>query len=370
MVSVGVFGAAGIVGSTVVRELAHVPDVTSIHLFDLNAAQAAIEATDARAIAEKMRPQRVEVTTHATDMRNVDELAATLGSVPMDVVIQAATARGWYSFPKLFDPDVWKRINHEGRMGPWLPLFLDLPSRLMRARATAGSSVPVVQISYPDAVNSVLDAVGLTPAAGCGNSQNIATITRLSAAKELGIPVQDVDVELVANHFHAWALAADDPEMTERPLHLRIFVQNQDVTDTVTTEAFWADVRATYPRTRPVFAASSAVQNAMRIARDDRTAGHVNSPNGLPGGVTARLGANGHAELLLPQGMSEADVRTLLTHAQQGDGIDGIDADGSVRISPASASVMKELIGYDCDVLRFDEIGDRAEELLARLPQG
>lgn len=369
MVSVGVFGAAGIVGSTVVRELAHVPDVTEIHLFDLNVAQAAIEATDACAIAEKMRPQRVEVTTHATDMRNIDELATTLATVDLDVVIQAATARGWYSFPSLFDPDIWKRINHEGRMGPWLPLFLDLPSRLMRARAAAGSSVPVVQISYPDAVNAVLDAVDLTPSAGCGNSQNIATITRLSAAKELGIPVQDVDIELVANHFHAWALAANDPEMAERPLHLRVYVQNQDVTDTVTTETFWADVRATYPRQRPVFAASSAVQNAMRIVRDDRTAGHVNSPNGLPGGVTARLGANGHAELLLPQGMTEAEVRTMLTTAQQGDGIDGIDGDGSIHISPASAAVMKELIGYDCDVLRFDEIGDRAEELLARLPQ-
>lgn len=369
MASVGVFGAAGIVGSTVVRELAHVPDVTEVHLFDINTGQAEIEATDARALAEKLRPQRVDVQVHGTDMRNVEELATALDALDLDVVIQAATARGWYSFPGLFDPDVWKRINHEGRMGPWLPLFLDLPLRLMRARQAACSSVPVVQVSYPDAVNAVLDAVDLTPAAGCGNSQNIATIARLSAAKELGIPVGDVGIELVANHFHAWALAANDPEMAERPLHLRVFVQNDDVTDAVTTESFWADVRATYPRQRPVFAASSAVQNAMRIARDDRTAGHVNSPNGLPGGVTTRLGANGHAELLLPKGMTEGDVRHLLTTAQQGDGIDGIDADGSVRISPASAGVMKELIGYDCDVLRIDEIGERAEELLARLPK-
>lgn len=369
MVSVGVFGAAGILGSTIVRELAHVPDVTAIHLFDVNAAQMEIEATDARALAEKTRLPSLEVVTHTTDMRNVDELAATLDRVPLDAAIQAATARGWYSFPGLFEPQVWKRINHEGRMGPWLPLFLDLPARLMQARKAAGSTVPVVQISYPDAVNAVLDAVGLTPAAGCGNSQNIATIVRLSAAKELGIPVRDVDIELVANHFHAWALAADDPEMAQRPLWLRVYVQNQDVTDSVTTESFWADVRATYPRQRPVFAASSAVQNAMRIVRDDRTAGHINSPAGLPGGVTARLGADG-AELLLPAGMSEADVRSMLTTAQQGDGIDGIDPDGSVRISPASAAVMKELIGYDCEVLHFDEIGDRAEELLARLPGG
>jgi hypothetical protein len=244
---------------------------------------------------------------------------------------------------------------------------LHLPAQLMKARKLAGASMPVVQISYPDAVNAVLDAVDLTPTCGCGNSQNIAPILRLTAAKHLGLPGRDVGVQLVANHFHAWALAADDPEMTKRPLWMRLFAGHDDVTDAVTTEAFWADVRRTYPRQRPMFAATSAVQNAMKLIRDDRSVSHVNAPVGMPGGVEARLGSNG-VELVLPGGLTEPEVRDMLTHAQAGDGIDGIDADGTVRINPESAAVMKELLGYDCDRLRFDEVADRADELMARLP--
>jgi hypothetical protein len=369
MGSVAVFGAAGIVGSTVVRELAHVADVTSIHLFDVNEKAMQVEAVDAAAVAEKLRPESVNVQIHVTDMRNTDALAKALTDTSPDVLIQAATPRGWYSFPGLFDPEVWQRINHEGRMGPWLPLFVHLPAKLMQARQAAGLTMPVVQISYPDAVNSILDAVGLTPTCGSGNSQNIATILRLVAAQQLAIPVKEIDVQLVANHFHAWALAADDPEMTQRPMWMRIYAGNEDVTDTVTTEAFWADVRRIYPRQRPIFAASSAVQNAVRLLRDDRTAAHVTAPAGLPGGIQARLGANG-AQIMFPDELSETEVRRLLTHAQKGDGIEAIFPDGSVQIAEQSAAVMRELMGYDCDVLHFDEIEARSDELIERLPSG
>jgi len=367
MGTVAVFGGAGLVGSTVTRELAHFPDVTSIHLFDVNARAMEIEATDAAMVAEKLRPESLRVQTQVLDMMDPAAIAEALSSCGADVVIQAATPRNWYSFPGRFEPDVWRRLNHEGRMGPWLPLFLLLPANLMTGRQLAGLSMPVVQISYPDAVNAVLAAVDLTPTCGCGNSENIATIMRLVAAEHLDVAVQDVRVQLVANHFHAWALAADDPEMTERPMWFRIYARAAEVTKQLDNETYWAHVRRIYPRQRPMFAATSAVQNAVRLLRDDRTLSHVTAPGGFPGGVDTRLGADG-PEIVLPDELPEADAIALLTRAQQGDGIDGIDPDGSVRMVPQCAEVMREITGYDCDVLRFGEVADRAAELIERLP--
>jgi hypothetical protein len=368
MGSVAVFGGAGLVGSTVVRELAHFPDVTRIHLFDINARAMEIEATDAAMVAEKLRPESLQVGWQVVDMNDPSRIAEALSEVNPDVVIQAATPRNWYSFPSRFEPSVWRRLNHEGKMGPWLPLFLVLPANLMAGRQLAGATMPVVQISYPDAVNSVLAAVGLAPTCGCGNSENIATIMRLVAADQLRVPVKDVRVQLVANHFHAWALAADDPQMLERPMWFRIYVSSDDVTKTVDKEAYWTHVRRIYPRQRPMFAATSAVQNAIRLMRDDQTLSHVTAPVGFPGGVDTRLGAGGPV-IVLPDELPEAEARALLARAQQGDGIDGIGADGSVTIVPQCAAVMREITGYDCDVLRFGEVAERAEELIARLPE-
>jgi hypothetical protein len=367
MGSVAVFGAAGLVGSTVVRELAHMPDVTTIDLFDINPRAMEIEATDAAMVAEKLRPQALTVRTQVVDMNEPEAIAEALTATHPDVVIQAATPRNWYSFPGRFDPAVWKRLNHEGRMGPWLPLFLVLPAKLMTGRQLVGASMPVVQISYPDTVNAVLAAVGLAPTCGSGNSENIATIMRLVAASHLGLPVPDVRVQLVANHFHAWALAADDPEMQQRPMWYRIYDGAADVTKALDNDAYWADVRRIYPRQRPMFAATSAVQNTMRLMRDDRTLSHVTAPAGFPGGIDTRLGADGPL-LVFPDDLTETEARALLTRAQQGDGIDGIDADGSVRMVPECAAVMREIVGYDCDVLRFAEVADRADELVQRLP--
>ena len=147
MGSVAVFGAAGLVGSCVTREFAHVPDITTIHLVDVNARSMEIEATDAAMVAEKLRAESLEVRTHVVDMMDEAAIASFLTRARPDVVVQAATPRNWYSFPGRFDPEVWQRLNHEGRMGPWLPLFLVLPAKLMSGRKMAGATMPVVQIS-------------------------------------------------------------------------------------------------------------------------------------------------------------------------------------------------------------------------------
>jgi len=369
MTTAAVFGACGLVGSTVARTLAQVPGVTRICLFDIDGTRLDVEAMDVAMTAEKMRPESIDVGTVVVDMRDVSAAAAALDDAQPDVVIQAAIPHSWYSFPGRFDPEIWRRLNLEAKMGPWLPLFLVLPMKLMQARDAAGCTAPVVQISYPDAVNAVLSAVGLTPSCGSGNSENIATVMRVVAGRQLGVPVKDVTIQLVANHFHAWALAADAPEMAERPMFYRMYVGHDDVTAKLDEPGYWAEVRRLYPRQRPAFAATSAVQNAVRLMRDDLTTSHVTAPGGLIGGIDARIGRSG-VEVVWPAELAESEALSLLAKAQQGDGIQSIAGNGDVHFVSESAAAMRELLGYDCDVLHFDEVEDRADELIARLPQG
>jgi hypothetical protein len=147
----------------------------------------------------------------------------------------------------------------------------------------------------------------------------------------------------------------------------RVYANSGDVTKML-DEAYWADVRRKYPRQRPMFAATSAVKNAVRLMRNDQTLSHVTAPAGFPGGVDTRLGG-GEPQIVLPDELTEAEARALLAKAQQGDGIEEIAQDGSVRFVPECASVLREITGYDCDVLPFGDVQDRAAELVARLPQ-
>ncbi|TAN34956.1 hypothetical protein EPN29_01175 [bacterium] len=369
MGSIAVFGAAGQVGSGVLRTLAAAPDVTRLDAFDVKSGPLEIEATDAAMIAEKLRAQSLQMGVGVVDMSDEEQLAQTLVDAQPDVIVQAAIPRSWYSFSQILSPAMWQRVNTEVRMGPWLPLFLVLPFRLMRARKLAGLTTPVVQISYPDVVNAVLGAMGMAPACGAGNSENIATVMRLVAARRLCLPTKDVTVALVAHHFHAWSLVSqeDDHERrVERPFRFRIHAHQVDVTADLDTRDFWAEVKGHYPHKRPLFAATSAAKNVLRILRDDRSLSHVSSPAGRGAGFDTRLGRKG-AEVVLPPQMSEAEADALIAKAQAGDGIERIEAGGAVRFTDVAYEAMKGVLGYDCRVLAPDEIVGRADELVARL---
>jgi hypothetical protein len=73
--------------------------------------------------------------------------------------------------------------------------------------------------------------------------------------------------------------------------------------------------------------------------------------------------------LRLPAGLTEWDARQICERAQRGDGIESIAADGAVRFTAEAAATMRDILGYDCDVLRPEEADDRVVELRARLSE-
>lgn len=368
MSKVAIFGAGGGVGAQVTRELARADDITELHLFDINADALRAEAMDAINVAEKYRGGSLEVVTQVLDMSSEEAIAAAISAAAADVLIQAAIPFSWYRISRTLPPDVWKNVFLEGRLGPWLPLFTLLPVKLMRGRKMAGVDTPVVQISLPDCVNPVLAGMGLTPTCGAGNTDSVGAVLKARAAKRLGVPLRDLSVRMVAHHFHSGFMRspARNEELETYPWWFKVHAAGVDVTDQFTSDEFLTEWRAHFPLQRPLYAASSAAKNTLRILRDDPTITHVVAPGGLAGGVDCRLTSKGAVPVWHPE-MPEDKAMALLRKAGEGDGIAGYDADGSARITERAHAALVKYMNYDCAVLRPSEVEDRAGELIAKL---
>ena len=368
MSRVAIFGAGGGVGAQVARELAREPDVTSLALYDINADALQAEAMDAANLADKYRGGSLDVITRVLDMKNEDDVAAAISETKANVLIQAAIPFSWYRISRTLAPDIWRNVFLEGRLGPWLPLFALLPVKLMRGRRMAGANMPVVQISLPDCVNPVLSGMGLEATCGAGNTDSVVSVLKARAARKLGVPMRELTVRMTAHHFHSGFMRspAKNEELVEYPWWFRVYVNGVDVTDKFTSDEFLTEWRAHFPHQRPLYAASSAAKNTLRILRDDPTLTHVVAPGGLPGAFDCRLTSKG-AEPVWHPDLPETEAIALVKKAGEGDGIAGYDADGSARITERAHAALVKYMNYDCRVLRPDEIEDRAEELIARL---
>lgn len=368
MSTIAIFGAGGGVGAQVARELARADDVTRLCLYDINAEALQAEAMDAMNVADKYRGGSLEVTTQVLDMKNEDAVASAIAEARADVLIQAAIPFSWYRISRTLPPDVWRNVFLEGRLGPWLPLFTLLPVKLMRGRKLAGVETPVVQISLPDCVNPVLAGMGMAPTCGAGNTDSVTAVLRHRAAKKLNVPARDLTIRMVAHHFHSGFMRspARNEELQDYPWWFKVYAAGVDVTDQFRSDEFLSEWRAHFPHQRPLYAASSAAKNTLRILRDDPTLTHVVAPGGLAGGVDCRLTSKGAEPVWHPE-MPEDKAMELLRKAGEGDGIAGYDADGSARITERAHAALVKYIGYDCPVLRPAEVEDRAGELVARL---
>jgi hypothetical protein len=156
--------------------------------------------------------------------------------------------------------------------------------------------------------------------------------------------------------------------LADHPYFLRVMVGDADVTDELGAESLLAESGRALPRGRAIVArtAASTAEKVRRLLRDDENLTHAPGPAGLVGGYDVRLGRSG-ARVVLPQGVSFSQARAMMEQAQRGDGIESIRADGSVAFRETAHQAMREVLGYDCPLLRPSESEARADELRARL---
>jgi hypothetical protein len=366
--TVAVVGA-GDVGGAVLRRLALSGAIGALWALDVDGERARRAAADAAAIALYTgAPPRV--ASKAVDVLSPDALHDALDGIRPDLVVQAATLQSWWVLTQL-PQDLWRRLEVGARFGPWLPFHLVPTRNVMRAVRELDATTPVVNVAFPDAVNAVLAAAGLAPTCGAGNSDLLRPGIRLAAAERLGVPPDHVELEWIGHHYHVihyWMGLDEVEELDPATYHLRVVLDGEDA-QLDAGETLAAAGRNLPPgRLIGERTAASAAKNARLLLQAEASDDHTPGPNGLVGGYDVRF-ERGTVRLRLPHGLDAHDARLIGERAQRGDGIESIGPDGAVRFTHEAAGTMREVLGYDCDVLHPDEADGRVAELRAKLAE-
>jgi hypothetical protein len=360
---------AGDVGSAVMRYLALSGEVGELWAIDVDAERARRAAADAAAVALYTDvPPRV--ASGNVDVLSPDALHEMLGAIGPQLVVQAATFQSWWVITQL-PKELWRRLEVGARFGPWLPFHLVPTRNVMRAVRELDRGMPVVNVAFPDAVNAVLAADRLAPTCGAGNSDLLRPGIRLAAAARLGVPPDRIELEWIGHHYHvvhSWMALDEVEQLDPATYHLRVLLDGEDVSSRLDLHETLAAAGRDLPPGRLIGerTAASAAKNVRLLLRSAATDDHTAAPNGLVGGYDVRFEA-GAVQLRLPRGLAEQEAQAICGRAQRGDGIESIAADGTVRFTTEAAETMREVLDYDCDLLRPEDAEDRVDELRSRL---
>ena len=352
----------GDLGGVVLEMLVREPRIGRIVVGSIKAEEAQARCNLARlaAIAQGYDPT---VTFVPLDINDTDSVAGTVTRESPDIVLNTATLQTWWLPDALPEPQA-KLLKSAG-FGVWLPAHLHLAMKLMEALRDAGCGGVVLNAPFPDVVNCVLGRIHLAPTCGVGNLGEIVPKLRLLAAERLAVELEDLTVLLVAHHalerYALWGTAGERP-----PYFLRIEYGGADVTPEVEGHDLLFSAFPLSAGTAIHFlTAATTVRLIQALCSSDETLLHVPGPDGLPGGYPV-LAHEGGVELLPVAGLSRDDAVAINERSHRFDGIDRIEADGTVVFRPESAAVMRDVLGYDCQRLPPHDVEQRSAELIAR----
>ncbi len=297
------------------------------------------------------------------DINDAGAVADTVQREAPDVIFSAATLQTWWLADLL--PEQQAKALKKARFGVWLPVHLTLTLKLMQALREAEYRGITLTAPFPDVVNCVLGKLELAPTCGVGNLDEIVPKVRLLAAEGLGARLDAVDVMLVAHHALEPAVFGELMEEIP-PYYLRIYFEGRDVSDMVDGRAL---LLAPYPLTPGPASCFLTAGTTVRLIRALLSGGetylHAPAPHGLPGGYPIIV-SNGDVQLAPIEGLSLEEAVAINERSHRFDGVERIEADGTVVFCPQDVEVLRHTLGYDCERLKPAESEDRARELLAR----
>jgi hypothetical protein len=305
------------------------------------------------------------------DLTDIDGTATILRRVRPDIIFNATTLASWW-VRSLLPPQVHDKLYAVGAgAGAWTAMHLALAAKLMRAASEAGVPALVVNASYPDTVNAVLHRLGLAPAVGIGNVDLAVPAIQQVASRRLGVPMREVEVRAIAHHFHSFNLLYHG-HTYGIPFHLEVRSGGRDVTAALDNPQFLAAVadegRLPAGAAATYVVAASACRTLLGILRDTGEVSHAPGPAGLPGGYPVRLFRRG-VELALPPAVPLERAIALNEGGQRAEGVDRIEADGTVVFTETAHAVLRDVVGFDCRGFRSDEAEQVARELGAKLKE-
>ncbi len=301
------------------------------------------------------------------DLDDRDGAAEVFARHAPDLIVSTASMQTWW-FTELLPPDARQRLAR-APFGAWLPVHLALAIKFMAAVREADYRGHTLIASFPDVVNVVLGRLGAAPTCGLGNLDEIVPKLRHLAGQRLHVSPATIRVLLVAHHalepfVFSTGVSAGDPRIP--PYWLRVESDATDVTAEVEGPHLLFE---SYPLPAgPAWhflTAGSAVRLIRALLADREELVHVPAPGGLPGGYPAVASRAGVRLIDLPD-LSREQAVAINDRSQPFDGIERIEADGTVHFTAQAVDVLQQVLGYNGGRLRPSESEARANELIAR----
>lgn len=307
---------------------------------------------------------------HHCDLTNVEDTAELIEKLNPIIVFNGTTLLSPLEISKIPEEAMVNFSKEKRIFGPWTAVHLALIYKLMKAIKMSGINTYVINSSYPDVTNPSLDRAGLAPTVGIGNIDLIVPYIQKAASEVLGVPIREIQVELIAHHYHAYSWCRYGAGY-DAPHYLKVYLRDEDVTQKFGgMKKFVSEIlkRAVRPEGYHghLLSASSTVKNILAILNDSCELTHGAGPQGLEGGYPIRLSRKG-AEVLPPKGMGIKQAREINLAAQKYDGIQEINDNGDVILTEEAYVIFKETLSVDHKVIRLEDSLEEAIEIKTKL---
>lgn len=355
----------GELGGIVLEYLCRIPGICAIVTADSNE-DWGFRKTNSAILGASYMGLYPDIKFYHIDLLDVEMTAEILNRINPTIIYNATTLQSWWVVNEL-PPEVNAKLyKHKCGLGPWVSMHLALTTKLMSAVEMSGIKTYVINASFPDATNPSLAKIGLAPTVGIGNMDLIVPYIKKAASERLGVPMANVDIEMIAHHYHCYHWCRTGTGY-EAPHYLKVYVRKEDVTEELgDMKQFVAELpkRAMRPAGRhgQFVVAASSLKNILAIFNDTGELTHAPGPQGLEGGYPVRLSRKG-AEVIPPKGMTVKQARDIMLEAQRYDGIQEIRDNGDVVVTGEAYTTFKEMLNVDCKSITIEDSYDQAMEL-------
>jgi hypothetical protein len=356
-----IFGL-GDLGSWVLEYLAREPGLSQIICCDPREDWGSLKTASVQVIAGQANLP-VKIKYEKVDVFNIDQTAELIKKHNPDFIYAAMSLLSWW-IPSLLPHEVHQDILKVA--GPLVPTHVTLVSRMMMALKETGLKPLVLNNSWPDLTNPILARNGLGVTVGGGNLDLIVAEMRRVVSEKINVPIPQIKIYFVGEHV----LNMRDINLGI-PYYCKITVDDKDITSKFDTKAminsvFYRKVPANVQTSWLVqnVVASCAVRVIHAMINDTGELCHAPGPNGLIGGYPIRVNAKG-VEVVLPEGITMKQAEKINIDDCNFEGVKEMKKDGTLVFNDEGIEVMKKYFGMSQTELKFEEMADRAKEIMA-----
>lgn len=266
---------------------------------------------------------------------------AALRCIAPDIVFCAPTLLPWWKVGGL--DGAAETPAEKVPFGGYVSLQL-APMAMFRDRlAEAAIDTRWIAASFPDVVNPSLARSGLGPRCGIGNVREPVAKIQALLGDRLGVAPARVEVRLVAQHAFEYAVFQAEPAAELPPHLLQVTVDGKDYSE-LGHEALRAPFPFPFDLHFNRITASAAIDAMRALLHPSPVRTHLPGVLGLVGGYPVCV-ENGEISLDLAEPWSEAQAIAINENSLRWDGVERIEADGTIVFTVETTRALHVLTG-------------------------